>query len=1440
MWGVKILGEADWRTYRFDVLNTLEIVKVTGKSEQERLVAELVRKVIVIAESENEDDFPEELTGMERGVLGNSSLYAMLAKTTQGPAHDIVRGLENERHGAKAWLRLKKRFDKTGAATYADVLKFSWAGEYEEAWRKFVYNVGRLPTSIGDGALESLAIEGAAKMGQKAIEDGLRLRSPQAWGNVVEMVDKYLETMKANDEPAPMDIGSANAQYGGHVSLVEQKPKGKGNQGERTMSMGRMGKGGASVQKYCYCCGKTGHSRAECWMKEKECRVCKKVGHMERTCYKGKGGKGMEAQRGQPDLWRRPAYGGKGGGKQIQAVVTNEVDTSKDEWVMAARSGDETTQQMGNAEDGARVQWLVDSGADVHLVPRSVYELAARTDQGAVLRECAVRVKGVNGMPLKVDGVAQLQMQTPDGRKVVLEAVVSPDAKECILSATRVRDMNRSIVLQPDGSFIVDMDGGKQLLRRDGRGRDVLELKIGAVTTSILKRDLKKLTDEVRSMRKQALMPEAQKGEMGDEAMRLHLRSGHAKYDPRCEGCVQTRAVVRHGATSGPKTVNFDYMMEGSAVVLVGAGPEGEAFARVVPRKGAKMQDVVAFLQQIKARHGDVTVRCDQEQALQQALITSTNKVGLRLEMTPVEQSAANGNAERMVREMRERLEVLRIDIKKKTGLALDAKHPAVEYLVRHAEWVRNVVRKRNYGHAWMSIYEAQTGNRAAHEKDVAQVGERILVRAREVAPKQPRFTPAWCLGFREGDVIALSESGEVRMYGAWKRSPENNSESDKAQLRTALGKMKVKEEKTAGCRMCFGDKTAKGEHSNACKQVVVPARVPPTHWPELVAEKKDEAEKGHGEKEAQDADGSRTRAKRDRGADAVNDEAGAMKRMRQEVESAEGDSPAMDVSRLEATIAKFEQLQEDMLKEAADTLHDENDSLVLARTKEITKCSPMEAKQKELAQFEEMGVFEEVSNDEMGSAKAVAGRWVMTEKAPDCWKARFVAKGFQEEGDEYELNFAATALLTTARMVMAKALSNGWGLHVVDVKGAFLNAKMGESDEVYVRPPKEWTPKTKTGKKVMWKLKRALYGLRSAPRRWQEHFEELLQSHGMEQSKIDTCMWAAKDKKLVLCYHVDDVLVTGTECAVKSLTAHLQQKVEMKSHLVGSEWTRFLGRRLRRSGVSIDFGVGSDYLEELLGDFGYTTIKPVRNLTWCADAEGQEELQPDGQSLFRRILGRLLWMDRPDVTVALLRLAGRVNHATEQDFRNIVRVLRYLRGNPMVACVKEVVVDKPAAKKMPVGSVWTFCDSDYGGGEERKSRTGLVCLVKGDDEKWYPVTTQSKRQAVVALSSGEAELYAVVKAATESIGNKQLSETVFGGQAKKMALATDSAAAYGIVGRKGASRRVRHIEVRAFFTQEFARRDDTVIVKVKGEENLADGLTKVGTAGWNMLMSSE
>ena len=128
--------------------------------------------------------------------------------------------------------------------------------------------------------------------------------------------------------------------------------------------------------------------------------------------------------------------------------------------------------------------------------------------------------------------------------------------------------------------------------------------------------------------------------------------------------------------------------------------------------------------------------------------------------------------------------------------------------------------------------------------------------------------------------------------------------------------------------------------------------------------------------------------------------------------------------------------------------------------------------------------------------------------------------------------------------------------------------------------------------------------------------------------------------------------------------------------------------------------------------------------------------------------------------------------------------------------------------------------DSDWAGcHESRKSISGGAaymgkCLLKA----W------SKEQCHIAMSSGEAELYASNKAAAEGLGLKSLAADM--GIKVDITVEIDATAAIGIIHRRGLGK-VRHLDVQELWCQEAVKTGLFKVRKVDGHSNTADLMTK-------------
>nr|GEY92174.1 ribonuclease H-like domain, reverse transcriptase, RNA-dependent DNA polymerase [Tanacetum cinerariifolium] len=116
-------------------------------------------------------------------------------------------------------------------------------------------------------------------------------------------------------------------------------------------------------------------------------------------------------------------------------------------------------------------------------------------------------------------------------------------------------------------------------------------------------------------------------------------------------------------------------------------------------------------------------------------------------------------------------------------------------------------------------------------------------------------------------------------------------------------------------------------------------------------------------------------------------------------------------------------------------------------------------------------------------------------------YKARLVAKEYvQEQGIDFDEVFALVARIETIRLILVIAAYHGWQVHHLDVKSAFLHGDLKEED--YVTQPEGFVQQGNTGK--VYKLIKALYGLRQAPRAWNVKLDQTLNSLDFKKCNLD------------------------------------------------------------------------------------------------------------------------------------------------------------------------------------------------------------------------------------------------------------------------------------------------------------------------------------------------
>ena len=210
------------------------------------------------------------------------------------------------------------------------------------------------------------------------------------------------------------------------------------------------------------------------------------------------------------------------------------------------------------------------------------------------------------------------------------------------------------------------------------------------------------------------------------------------------------------------------------------------------------------------------------------------------------------------------------------------------------------------------------------------------------------------------------------------------------------------------------------------------------------------------------------------------------------------------------------------------------------------------------------------------------------------------------------------------------------------------------------------------------------------------------------------------------------------------------------------------------------------------------------------------EKLEPSGATQYRAMTARMKYLgqDRSEIQFAIKELSKEMSCPSKKSWGRLKRLLRYVKGRPRYRIWFGY---QKAPSKI---TVWS--DSDFAGCKKSRKSTSAGVLMLGA----HTLKTWATNQAVLALSSGEAEYYAIVKAASVAMGIRSLAADLGIKFECPIAIKSDASAAIGISSRVGIGK-VRHIEVTQLWVQEKVASREIVIEKVATEDNLADALTK-------------
>lgn len=204
---------------------------------------------------------------------------------------------------------------------------------------------------------------------------------------------------------------------------------------------------------------------------------------------------------------------------------------------------------------------------------------------------------------------------------------------------------------------------------------------------------------------------------------------------------------------------------------------------------------------------------------------------------------------------------------------------------------------------------------------------------------------------------------------------------------------------------------------------------------------------------------------------------------------------------------------------------------------------------------------------------------------------------------------------------------------------------------------------------------------------------------------------------------------------------------------------------------------------------------------------------------MYQKFIGCLLYISvnsRPDICASVSILARRVSDPTQQDWTELKRVFKYLKGT--------------ADMKLMLSSVEEKCDIFFGYADadwaenrkERKSNSGYVFKVYGGVISWC-----CRKQSCVALSSTEAEFIALAEACQEAIWITRLLSDLNVNNNMPFVIFEDNQSCLKMIEHDKFSNRTKHIDTKYHFVKDYVAKNLVVCKYCPTADMIADLLTK-------------
>lgn len=438
-------------------------------------------------------------------------------------------------------------------------------------------------------------------------------------------------------------------------------------------------------------------------------------------------------------------------------------------------------------------------------------------------------------------------------------------------------------------------------------------------------------------------------------------------------------------------------------------------------------------------------------------------------------------------------------------------------------------------------------------------------------------------------------------------------------------------------------------------------------------------------------------------------------------------------------------------------------------------------------------------------AANIIGSHVIYKRKADGTAKARIVPWGHKDNEKELVRGDAPSLNLDIMRILISIAAQKGWGIHKMDVKTAYLQAR-GFNRTIYVRPPREDNDSAN-----LWKLSAPAYGLTDSGRLWYitSHIA-LTQTFGLTRSRFEPSLYYMRrgESALMLVVQVDDYIYTGTPDSIQNFESFLQSQF-----LVGTlEAHKFdvMGAHLDQN----DKGTIT-----LNANHKLSAIEPV-DLPLSKHEKGDRHATPSEVSAYRCLIGKLLYVGRLASPVCAY-------HASEAAMKCSQLRLHHIKA--LNATLKQLKLYPAKLSFHSVnGSTFALEAMSDASLRERDSKTNVregILIFRRSDDIIHPIGWTSRLARRVARSTSTAELLSAADAVDQiTYLNTVLKEI---DSTTPTELILDSKTTFHLCATASEPQEAKNKIILASIREEHHMSSLATIRWTPGNRHLADALTK-------------